>query len=254
MRIAKWGAGLAIRLPAVVVEALQLKPGDEVEVHAAGERALAVARKPKREEFLNQLRGFRGRPPADFKFERGEANERRLQTVSSRGENTMTSARPRSMKPAAAPSALKVQAALGNKFEVLEFDATTRTAADAAAAIGCTVAEIAKSLIFRGLGSNRPVLVVASGVNRVDEAKVADAVGEKIARADADFVREATGFAIGGVPPVGHDNPPIVLIDQSLMTFAEIWAAAGTPNAVFRLTPSDLVHLTGGRVVAISRQ
>jgi prolyl-tRNA editing enzyme YbaK/EbsC (Cys-tRNA(Pro) deacylase) len=158
------------------------------------------------------------------------------------------------MKPAAAPSALKVQAALGNKFEVLEFDATTRAAADAAAAIGCTVAEIAKSLIFRGLGSNRPVLVVASGVNRVDEAKVADAVGEKIARADADFVREATGFAIGGVPPVGHDNPPLVLIDQSLMTLAEIWAAAGTPNAVFRLTPSDLVHLTGGRVVAISRQ
>jgi prolyl-tRNA editing enzyme YbaK/EbsC (Cys-tRNA(Pro) deacylase) len=79
-------------------------------------------------------------------------------------------------------------------------------------------------------------------------------VGEKIARADADFVREATGFAIGGVPPVGHDNPPTVLIDQSLMAFAEIWAAAGTPNAVFRLTPSDLVDLTGGRVAAVARQ
>jgi len=158
------------------------------------------------------------------------------------------------MKPAASPSALKVQATLGDKFEVLEFDATTRTAADAAAAIGCTVAEIAKSLIFRATGSNRPVLVVASGVNRVDEAEVAKAVGEKIARADADFVREATGFAIGGVPPVGHQNPPTVLIDQSLMAFAEIWAAAGTPNAVFRLTPSDLVELTGGRVTAIARQ
>jgi prolyl-tRNA editing enzyme YbaK/EbsC (Cys-tRNA(Pro) deacylase) len=158
------------------------------------------------------------------------------------------------MKPAASPSALKVQAALGGRFEVLEFDATTRTAADAAAAIGCTVGEIAKSLIFRGLFSNRPVLVVASGVNRVDEAKVAEAVGEKIARADADFVREATGFAIGGVPPVGHATPPTVLIDEALMAFAAVWAAAGTPNAVFRLTPSDLIDLTGGRVAAIARQ
>jgi prolyl-tRNA editing enzyme YbaK/EbsC (Cys-tRNA(Pro) deacylase) len=158
------------------------------------------------------------------------------------------------MKPAASPSALKVQAALGDKFEVLEFDATTRTAADAAAAIGCTVAQIAKSLIFRGAGRDRPVLVVASGVNRVDETKVAETVGEAIARADADFVRERTGFVIGGVPPVGHKDPPIVLIDESLMAFAEIWAAAGTPNAVFRLTPPDLVALTGGRVVAIARK
>ena len=158
------------------------------------------------------------------------------------------------MKPAASPSALKVQAALGEEFQVLEFDATTRTAADAAAAIGCTVAQIAKSLIFRGAASNRPVLVVASGVNRVDETKVAEAIGEGIARADADFVREATGFAIGGVPPVGHENPGIVVIDKSLTAFAEIWAAAGTPNAVFRLTPSDLVALTGGRVAAVARQ
>jgi prolyl-tRNA editing enzyme YbaK/EbsC (Cys-tRNA(Pro) deacylase) len=158
------------------------------------------------------------------------------------------------MKPATAPSALKVQAALGDRHQVLEFEATTRTAADAAAAIGCRVAQIGKSLVFRGAGSNRPVLVVASGVNRVDEAKVATAVGEPIARADADFVREATGFAIGGVPPVGHKDPPIVLIDESLMSFAEIWAAAGTPNAVFRLTPSDLVALTGGRVTAVARE
>jgi len=158
------------------------------------------------------------------------------------------------VKPAASPSALKVQAALGGRFQVLEFDATTRTAADAAAAIGCTVAQIAKSLIFRSAGGDRSVLVVASGVNRVDETKVAEAIGETIARADADFVREATGFAIGGVPPVGHATPPIVLIDESLMAFAEIWAAAGTPNAVFRLTPSDLIDLTGGRVAAIARR
>ena len=108
------------------------------------------------------------------------------------------------MKPAESASALKVQAALGDRFKVMEFDASTRTAADAAAAIGCEVAEIAKSLIFRGANSGRAVLIIASGVDRVDEKKAAAAVGEPIARADADFVRETTGFAIGGVPPVGH--------------------------------------------------
>ena len=158
------------------------------------------------------------------------------------------------MKPAESPSALKVQAALGDRFEVLEFDASTRTASDAAAAIGCDVAQIAKSLIFRGGTSGRAVLIIASGVDRVDEKKAAAAVGEPIDRADADFVREATGFAIGGVPPVGHKNPPIVLIEQSVMQFAEIWAAAGTPNAVFRLTPADLVELTGGRTIAVARK
>jgi prolyl-tRNA editing enzyme YbaK/EbsC (Cys-tRNA(Pro) deacylase) len=158
------------------------------------------------------------------------------------------------VKPAESPSALKVQATLGGRFEVLEFDLSTRTAADAAAAIGCEVAQIAKSLIFRGGNSGRAVLIIASGVDRVDEKKAAAAVGEPIARADADFVREATGFAIGGVPPVGHKVKPIVLIEESLLQFAEIWAAAGTPNAVFRLTPSDLVELTGGRTVAVARK
>ena len=157
------------------------------------------------------------------------------------------------MKPAEAASALKVQAALGERFQVLEFDASTRTAADAAAAIGCEVAQIAKSLIFRGATSGRAVMVIASGADRVDEKKAAHAIGERIGRADADFVREATGFAIGGVPPAGHRTKPITLIEERLMRFAEIWAAAGTPNAVFRLTPSDLVELTGGRVAAVAR-
>jgi prolyl-tRNA editing enzyme YbaK/EbsC (Cys-tRNA(Pro) deacylase) len=156
------------------------------------------------------------------------------------------------MKPASAPSALKVQAILGDKYEVLEFDAGTRTAADAAAAIGCTVAEIAKSLLFRAKPSGRPVLVVASGDNRVDEKKVAALIGEKISRADADFVREMTGFAIGGVPPVGHATAPVTLIDEDLMKFATIWAAAGTPNAVFQLKPAALAELTGGRLVDVA--
>jgi len=155
------------------------------------------------------------------------------------------------MKPATAPSALRVQAVLGEKYEVLEFDAGTRTAADAAAAIGCTVAEIAKSLVFRGVASGRAVLVVASGANRVDERKVAALIGEKISRADAEFVRAKTGFAIGGVPPVGHAEPPLTLIDADLMLFETIWAAAGTPNAVFRLKPGDLEELTGGRLAEV---
>ena len=155
------------------------------------------------------------------------------------------------MKPAEAPSALKIQALLGPRFTVLEFEASTRTSADAAAAVGCTVAEIAKSLLFRAK-SGRPVLVVASGVNRVDEKKVAALIGEKISRADAEFVREHTGFAIGGVPPLGHASAPITLIDADLMPLASIWAAAGTPNAVFRLTPSDLVKLTNGKIGEIA--
>lgn len=155
------------------------------------------------------------------------------------------------MKPATATAALRVQALLGNRFAVMEFDASTRTAADAAAAIGCTVAQIAKSLIFRGAKSGRPVLVIASGPNRVDEKKVAALIGEEIKRADADFVRKATGFAIGGVPPVGHVEVPVVLIDQTLSAHAEIWAAAGTPNAVFKLTPAALAALTEGRTADV---
>ena len=157
------------------------------------------------------------------------------------------------MTPAKAPSALKVQAVLGPGFRVLEFDAATRTAAEAAAAIGCAVEQIAKSLIFRGSRSGRSVLVVACGANRVDEAKVAAILTEKIARADADFVRDKTGFAIGGVPPVGHVEAPVTLIDQDIFRFEVMWAAAGTPNAVFQLTPAQLVELTKGKVVDIAR-
>ncbi len=157
------------------------------------------------------------------------------------------------MRPSTHPSALRVQAALGPLFTVLEFDASTKTAADAAAAIGCTIAQIAKSIIFRAESSGRAVLVITSGSNRVDETKIAALVGEKIGRADADFVRAQTGFAIGGVPPVGHDRPPIVFIDQDLAALGTLWAAAGTPNAVFQLTWTDLCALTGGRVAAVAK-
>ena len=157
------------------------------------------------------------------------------------------------MKPATAASALKVQDVLGPDYEVLEFDASTRTAQDAADAIGCSVAQIAKSLIFRAAESGRSVLVIASGSARVDIKKVKALLGEKIKRADPDFVREQTGFAIGGVPPIGHAKPPVVFIDESLLELGEIWAAAGTPNAVFRLEAEALVSLTGGTVADVAQ-
>lgn len=156
------------------------------------------------------------------------------------------------MKPATSPTALKVQAVLGEDFEVLEFETSTRTAAEAAAAIGCTVRQIAKSLIFRAVDSGRPVLAIASGSVRVDEARLSELLGENIGRADAAFVREQTGYAIGGVPPVGHSVDSAIFIDETLLTFDTIWAAGGTPNAVFRLKPDDLVRLTGGTVAAIA--
>jgi prolyl-tRNA editing enzyme YbaK/EbsC (Cys-tRNA(Pro) deacylase) len=157
------------------------------------------------------------------------------------------------MKQATAPSALRVQAALGPDFTVLEFEASTRTSEEAAAAIGCTVAEIAKSLIFRA-ADGRAVLVIASGASRVDEKKVRALLGQKIERAAPDFVRTATGYAIGGVPPVGHASAPVVLIDDELRRFPSVWAAGGTPNAVFRITLDDLVRLTGGRVADIAKR
>lgn len=157
------------------------------------------------------------------------------------------------MKPATAPGARRVQDLLGPDFEVVEFDASTRTSAEAAAAIGCDVAQIAKSLVFR-TASGRPVLVVASGVNRVDEKKVGALIGETIGRADADFVRAATGFPIGGVAPVGHTTALDIVIDEDLRRFDAIWAAAGTPNAVFRLTADKLAAITGGRFADIARR
>ena len=153
-------------------------------------------------------------------------------------------------------SAQRVQDALaarGFAFEVREFPESTRTSAEAAAAVGCELGQIAKSLVFRAKASNRPVLVMASGANRVDEKAVARLLGEKIGRADADFVRERTGFSIGGVPPVGHSEAIVTLIDRDLLDHAEIWAAAGTPNAVFRLSPDDLIALTGGEVADVKK-
>jgi len=153
------------------------------------------------------------------------------------------------------PSAQKVQDALnqfGVALHVVELPASTRTAAEAAAAVGCTVGQIAKSLIFKTKQTQKPVLVIASGSNRVDEKRIGELLGEPIGKADADFVRAQTGFVIGGVPPVGHTTPLETFVDSDLLQYDVIWAAAGTPNAVFELTPADLlVKIAGGRTVSV---
>jgi prolyl-tRNA editing enzyme YbaK/EbsC (Cys-tRNA(Pro) deacylase) len=151
-------------------------------------------------------------------------------------------------------SAEKVQDAmkqLGFEYRVVELPATTRSAADAANAIGCRVEQIAKSIIFRTRNTDRPVLVIASGVNRVNEKKVGELLSEPIGKADADFVRKTTGFAIGGIPPLGHLQKMEIFIDEDLLNHDAIWAAAGTPHAVFKLLPADLVKMTGARVTSI---
>ncbi|MGH7067127.1 MAG: YbaK/EbsC family protein, partial [Acetobacteraceae bacterium] len=131
------------------------------------------------------------------------------------------------------------------------FPASTRTAAEAAAVVGCTVAQIAKSIVFRA--GTRAALVITSGANRVDPAKAGNALGVPLARADADFVRETTGFAIGGVAPVGHLSPPLVLLDQDLFALDPIWAAAGSCTHVFRTSAAELLRLSGGTVAEIKQ-
>ena len=152
------------------------------------------------------------------------------------------------MKPAQHPAALRIGELLrsaGIEANVVEFEQPTRTSADAAAAIGCTIAEIAKSVVFRGKDSGQAIVVVASGANRVSEEKLAARLGEPLARADADFVRASTGYVIGGVAPIGHAQQVKLLLDQDLRQFATVWAAGGTPFTVFPITPDDLRRITG---------
>ena len=142
---------------------------------------------------------------------------------------------------------------LGATAEVRELPESTRTATDAAAAVGCAVAQIVKSLVFRSVVSDEPVLVLVSGADRVDEALLAQVVGEAVEQATGKFVRERTGYAIGGVPPVGHAQPVVTYLDEHLLDHALVWAAAGTPRAVFCIAPAELVRITSARVVAVAR-
>jgi Cys-tRNA(Pro) deacylase len=139
----------------------------------------------------------------------------------------------------------------GFAHQVVELPDSTRTAKEAAQAVGCQPGQIVKSLVFRGQRSQTPVLALVSGPNRVDERRLSELAGEPIEKADADFVRERTGYAVGGVPPLGHTEAVATFIDETLLGYEMLWAAAGTPHAVFALTPGDLQAMTDGRVVAI---
>lgn len=153
------------------------------------------------------------------------------------------------------PSARKVQESLdraGLTCRVQELAVSARTAAEAAEAVGCQVGQIVKSLVFRGKESGNPVLALVSGKNRVNEKLLEAACGERVDKADATFVRERTGFAIGGIPPLGHAERLCPIIDRDLLEYPEVWAAAGTPHALFRITPTDLLAVTAGRPATLS--
>jgi prolyl-tRNA editing enzyme YbaK/EbsC (Cys-tRNA(Pro) deacylase) len=152
------------------------------------------------------------------------------------------------------PSAQKIQdqiKSLGYSYTVVEHSESTRTAQEAADRAGCELGQIVKSLIFKGRESGKPILVLTSGANRVDEKRISGYAGEPISRADADFVRNVTGFAIGGVPPVGHIQKMETYIDEDFLKYRTIWAAAGTPNAIFELQTEDLQKMTNGSVVQV---
>jgi prolyl-tRNA editing enzyme YbaK/EbsC (Cys-tRNA(Pro) deacylase) len=152
------------------------------------------------------------------------------------------------------PSAQRVQDALaarGFTNQVVELPDSTRTSAEAAAAVGCGVGQIAKSLLFSTGEEGQAVLVIASGVNRVNENRLGELVGAKLQKPAADFVRQQTGYVIGGVPPIAHSQPLLTFLDEDLWQHDEIWAAAGHPNAVFKLTPDELARMTGGQVISV---
>lgn len=158
------------------------------------------------------------------------------------------------MSSTLSPTAQKIQDllfSLGFEYSVIEHVESTRTAQEAADRAGCELGQIVKSLIFRGKTSGKPILVLTSGANRVDEKRISEYAGESIGRADADFVRAVTGFAIGGVPPIGHTEKMETYIDEDFLPYQTVWAAAGTPNAIFELQTSDLQKMTDGKVVQV---
>ena len=151
-------------------------------------------------------------------------------------------------------SAQKIQEALragGFDCSVIEFQESSRTAQEAADRVGAKLGQIVKSMIFRGQQSGKAVLVLTSGANRVDEKRIGGYAGEAIGRADPDFARSATGFAIGGIPPLGHVQPIESYIDEELLQYETVWAAAGTPNAVFEVASASLQKMTGGKVLQV---
>jgi prolyl-tRNA editing enzyme YbaK/EbsC (Cys-tRNA(Pro) deacylase) len=143
--------------------------------------------------------------------------------------------------------------ALGLPADIHRLADSTRTAPEAAAAVGCELGAIVKSLVMRGAGSGEPVLVLVSGSNRADESLLAAALGEDVERPDAGYVRETTGYSIGGIPPVGHPRPLRTLLDEDLLRFETVWAAAGHPHAVFPIAPGELARATGAIITRLAK-
>jgi prolyl-tRNA editing enzyme YbaK/EbsC (Cys-tRNA(Pro) deacylase) len=151
------------------------------------------------------------------------------------------------------PSAQKIQDllhSLGYNYTVIEYADSTRTAQEAADRAGCELGQIVKSLIFKGRETGKPILVLTSGANRVDEKRIREYAGEGIGKADADFVRAVTGYAIGGVPPVGHVQKMETYLDEDFLQYETVWAAA-TPNAIFELKTADLQKMTNAKVLRV---
>jgi prolyl-tRNA editing enzyme YbaK/EbsC (Cys-tRNA(Pro) deacylase) len=153
--------------------------------------------------------------------------------------------------PKSADRVRKAAEALGLAIEIVEMATPTRTVAEAAAACGCPAGAIVKSLVFKGQQTGRPYLLLVSGANRVDEQMAAATLGETLVRPDASYVRTVTGFAIGGVPPFGHATPVVPFMDADLLQYETVWAAAGTPIAVFPVDPARLRDATGATVIAV---
>jgi prolyl-tRNA editing enzyme YbaK/EbsC (Cys-tRNA(Pro) deacylase) len=153
------------------------------------------------------------------------------------------------------PAAQRVQDALRDKgleSQVRHMSQATRSADEAAAACGCSVGQIVKSLVFRGAVSGKPYLLLVSGANRVNQEDVARVIGEALRRPDANDVRDITGFAIGGIPPLGHRTPLATYMDAALLNYALVWAAAGTPDAVFPIAPQRLAAAAGASIISVT--
>ncbi len=158
------------------------------------------------------------------------------------------------MNTSLSPSAQKIQdllKSLGYSYTVVEHAESTRTAQEAAERAGCELGQIVKSLIFRGRTSGKPILVLTSGANHVDEKLISEYAGEAIGRAEPNFVRTVTGFAIGGIPPIGHAEKMETYLDEDFLQFSLVWAAAGTPNAIFDLRTEDLQKMTEGKTIRV---
>lgn len=141
---------------------------------------------------------------------------------------------------------------MGFSFDIIEFNQSTKTAQDAANALNCQIGQIVKSLVFKCINCGKPIIFLVSGSNKLDDKKVSETIGKKIEKANADFVKIYTGFSIGGVPPIGYEMNIEIYMDKDLLNFDEVWAAAGTPNSVFKINSKTLLEITKAKIISVN--